>query len=81
MTHVRMWEARCAPGRTDDAVAWVVDTVAPAAREAGSTLTEVFRTEDRVVLVSRWPGPTDWVEPDPDPAVVARAHAWPFEQV
>jgi len=81
VSHVRMWEARCVEGRTDDAVAWVVETAAPAARAAGATLTEVFRAEDRVVLISRWPSPTAWVEPEPDPALVARAHAWPFHQV
>ena len=81
MTHVRMWEARCEPGRTDEAVAWVQQTVAPDALEAGAHTAEVFRSEDRVVLLTRWPSESPWVEPVPDPALVARSHAWPFESV
>ena len=81
MTLVRMWEARCEPGRTDEAVAWVQQRVAPDALEAGAHTAEVFRSEDRVVLLTRWPAPTTWVEPTPDPALVARCHAWPFESV
>ena len=81
MTLVRMWEARCAAGRTDEAVAWVQQRVAPEALEAGAHTAEVFRSEDRVVLLTRWPAPTTWVEPAADPALVERAHAWPFESV
>ena len=81
MTLVRMWEARCEPGRTDEAVAWVQQRVAPDALEAGAHTAEVFRSEDRVVLLTRWPTDTTWVEPTPDPALVARCHAWPFESV
>ena len=81
MTHVRMWEARCEAGRTAEAVAWVQQRVAPDALEAGAHTAEVFRSEDRVVLLTRWPAETTWVEPEPDAALVARAHAWPFESV
>ena len=76
-----MWEARCEPGRTDEAVAWVQQTAAPDALEAGAHTAEVFRSEDRVVLLTRWPSTTPWDEPTPDPALVARSHAWPFESV
>ena len=78
---VRMWEARCVDGQTDAAVAWVQGVVAADALEAGANTAEVFRSEDRVVLLTRWPAPTTWVEPMPDPALVARSHAWPFEAV
>lgn len=81
MTLVRMWEARCVEGRTDDAVAWVQRRVAPDALEAGAHTAEVFRSEDRVVLLTRWPAHTAWVEPAPPQDLVARAHAWPFESV
>jgi hypothetical protein len=81
VTVVRMWEARCADGRTPDAVAWVQECVVPDALEAGAAAAEVFRSENRVVLLTRWPAPTSWVEPAPDPAVVERCHAWPFESV
>ena len=44
-SYVRMWEARCEPGRTDEAVAWVQQRVAPDALEAGAHTAEVFRSE------------------------------------
>jgi hypothetical protein len=72
-----MWEARCEPGRVEEAVAWALAVGA----SSGAAGAEVFRSEDRVVLLTRWVGPTSWVEPDPDPAVVTRCHAWPFEAV
>jgi hypothetical protein len=81
VTTVRMWEARCEASRTDEAVVWVQHVVVPDALEAGASEAEVFRSEDRVVLLTRWPAPTAWVEPVPDPALVARCHAWPFESV
>lgn len=81
MTLVRMWEARCAEGRTDEAVDWVQTCVAPDALEAGAHTAEVFRSADRVVLLTRWPAPTTWVEPVADPALVVRSDAWPFESV
>lgn len=81
MTLVRMWEARCVEGRTDEAVDWVQQRVAPDALEAGAHTAEVFRSEDRVVLLTRWPAPTAWVEPAAPEELVARAHAWPFESV
>jgi len=76
-----MWEARCVEGRTDAAVAWVQRVAAPDALEAGAHTAEVFRSEDRVVLLTRWPAVTPWVEPEPDPSLVARCHAWPFVSV
>ncbi|MCW2599146.1 MAG: hypothetical protein JWM02_975 [Frankiales bacterium] len=76
-----MWEGRCAAGATSLAVDWVQRAAVPSAREAGASAAEVFRSEDRVVLLTRWPSPTSWVEPVPDPAVVERCHAWPFESV
>jgi hypothetical protein len=75
-----MWEARCAPGGTPAAVAWVQDVVVPAALGAGAEQAEVFRSEDRVVLITRWGAASDWVEPGA-PDVVARSHAWPVEVV
>ena len=81
MTVVRMWEARCAAGCTEEAVAWVQQVAAADALEAGASIAEVFRSEDRIVLLTRWPAPTTWVEPVPDPALVERFHAWPFESV
>ena len=81
MTHVRMWEARCVAGRTDDVASWVQQQVAADALEAGAHTAEVFRSEDRVVLLTRWPTLTAWVEPAPDPALVERCHGWPFESV
>ena len=81
MTVVRMWEGRCAAGRTAEAVAWAQRQLAPDALRAGASSAEVFRSEDRVVVLTRWTSATTWAEPAPDPAVVARCHAWPFESV
>ena len=73
----RMWEARCAAGRTAEVIAWVRGTVVPDALEAGASTAEVFGSEDRIVLVTRWPGAPVWREPAVPPAV-ERAHAWDF---
>ena len=75
----RMWEARCEPGRTDDVVRWVRGTVVPDALEAGASTAEAFRSDDRVVLITRWPIASTWVEPAPPVGIVARSHAWDFE--
>ena len=72
-----MWEARCVPERTDEVVMWVRNTVVPDALAAGAGGTEVFRSDDRVVLITRWPAGTLWTEPS-TPSAVERAHAWPF---
>ena len=77
---VRMWEARCEEGRTDEAVVWT-QSVAASALAAGAVGAEVFRSSDRVVLLTRWDADPSWVEPSPDPAVIARSHAWPFVSV
>ena len=77
----RMWEARCEPGRTPDALGWVQATVVPEATRAGATGAEVFRSEDRVVVITRWPAESAWTEPQPPAGLVARSHAWPFEVV
>lgn len=78
MTHVRLWEGQCAAGRTDGAVAWVQQRVAAEALEAGAHTAEVFRSDDRVALLTRWPAWTPWVEPVPDPTLVVecRARTW-----
>lgn len=73
-----MWEARCVPGRVDEVVAWARATVVPDALEAGASTAELFRSADRVVLVTRWPVSSTWTEPQP-PDAVARAHGWEFE--
>ena len=73
----RMWEARCAAGRTAEVVAWVRATVVPDALEAGASTAELFGSEDLIVLITRWPGAPVWREPVTPPAV-ERAHAWDF---
>ncbi|HEU5266836.1 MAG TPA: hypothetical protein VFU35_09045 [Jatrophihabitans sp.] len=66
-----MWEAKAAPGRSDDLVAHVLATADPAA--------EVYRSADeRVVVID----PTGSGLPEPPAALVARPpHAWTFERV
>jgi hypothetical protein len=75
---VRMWEARCEPGLVDDVLTWA-RAVGAEALLAGASAAEVYRSdEDRVVLITRWSGPTDWEEPTALPDAVLRAQAWPF---
>ena len=73
----RMWEARCVAGRTEEVVAWVRATVVPDALEAGASTAEVFGSDDRIVLITRWPSAPVWREPAV-PTAVERAHAWDF---
>ncbi len=77
----RMWEARCEPGCTADALAWVQPTVVPSATGAGATAAEVFRSEDLVVVITRWAEQSPWAELEHPAGLVARSHAWPFEVV
>ncbi len=74
-----MWEARCEAGRTAEVVSWVQGTVIPDALEAGASTAEAFGSADRVVLLTRWPAATAWVEPAAPLGIVARSHAWDFE--
>lgn len=79
---VRMWEARVVPGKLDEAQAWLRDVVLASALDAGAVAAEGFRAdapEGRLVAITRWSGDTDWVEPDPPGALIARAHSWGFE--
>jgi hypothetical protein len=66
-----MWEARAAPGRADELIAWAVAN-APAGAE-------VYRSADgRVVVIDG----TGAGLPDPPAGLLARpAHAWRFEPV
>ena len=89
---VRFWEARVEPGRLDDALAWVRDTLlAAAAARDGYDSGEVFVADGvvadpvagdqppRIVMLTRWssdPGELD--ESLPADGSVARAHGWYF---
>jgi hypothetical protein len=79
-----MWEARAVAGRLEDAVTWVQADVLPSALAAGASDAEAFRSgapEERVVVITRWPVPTEWVEPPAPSGVLERSHAWQFEPV
>lgn len=84
---VRMWEARVVPGRLDDAVAYLVEAVMPAALAAPGCLgAEAFRAlgaEERVVLITRWEDAhaEDWEEGLPPERLWLRDHAWWFEPI
>ena len=71
MTRTLMWEAKAAPGRSDDLLAWVREHAAPAA--------QIYRSADhRIVVID--PTDTDLAEPPAD--LLARpAHAWRFTHV
>ena len=66
-----MWEAKAAPGRADDLLAWAVEHAAADA--------QIYRSpDDRVVVID----PTDTDLPDAPPELLARpAHAWRFTPV
>lgn len=77
-----MWEAKAAPERGEDLLAWVLEAVGDG---------QVFRSADRVVLVVDLPGdraPTD--TPDevvdvlsgvPTELLARTPHAWRFRRV
>ena len=70
-TRTLMWEAKAAPGRADELLAWTMQHAAPAA--------QIYRSpDDRVVVID----PTDSELPDPPADLLARpAHAWRFTPV
>jgi quinol monooxygenase YgiN len=64
---VRMWEAKVAPGRLEDAVDYLVEEIGPDALAAPGCLgAEAFQVvgEERVVLLTRWEDEhaEDWEE-------------------
>lgn len=77
-----MWEVRAAPGRRDELVAWVDDTVLPEILALPGPLTaDVYTGEDHVVvvIVQSTVQPT---LPAPPPALIARPpEQWPFNHV
>lgn len=83
---VRFWEARVAEGRLADAVEWVRSEVLPVALAAGANGAELMQADGepstgnppRVVVLTRWSFEPDFVEAEPDPTLVERAHAWNF---
>ncbi len=78
----RMWEARVDPGRVEEALGWVRGVVVPAAQQAGCDRAALFRTVDRVVLITWWEPDEGWQEPDPPAGLLARPpHAWTFDEV
>lgn len=78
----RMWEAKAAPGRVADLVAWVCDTALPQAehdpRHAGA---EVFASTDRVVVIGRWRGEPQPLPAPPDDLVARPPHEWDFTPI
>jgi hypothetical protein len=66
-----MWEAKAAPGRAEDLVAWAVTAADPGA--------DIYSSADgRVVVIDRGGHPM----PDAPPDLLARPpHVWPFRQV
>ncbi|KIF68392.1 hypothetical protein HY68_06740 [Streptomyces sp. AcH 505] len=83
MTVALMWEAKAAPGRGADLLAWVRALERPSPAPLRS---EVLRApQDRVLVLTWWDAPYDAELPElPEPAddLVARAvHRWRFETV
>jgi hypothetical protein len=76
-----MWEVRAAPGRRDELVAWVHDTVLPGILALpGPIAADVYTGEDHVVVIVHCAvQPT---LPAPPPALVTRSpEQWPFRHV
>ncbi len=78
-----MWEARAADGRGADLLAWLRAGVADPAGTARPLRREVFGgPDDRVLVITWWPGGPDAEVPElPDPpaALVGRpVHRWRF---
>jgi hypothetical protein len=71
MRRTVMWEAKAAPERAAELLAWALEHAPPTAR--------VYRSTDaRVVVIDE----TGTGLPDAPHALVARPpHAWPFERV
>jgi hypothetical protein len=76
---VRMWEAVVAPGRFDDAVAWVRrDLVPRALLSDGCLAAEILvheGTPESVVLLTRWDVAPVFEEGVPDSELFSRARA------
>jgi hypothetical protein len=71
-TQTVMWEAKAAPGRGAELLAWALEHADPAARIYRG------RAEDRVVVIDE----SGRGLPDPPGELVARApHVWPFERI
>jgi hypothetical protein len=83
---VRFWEARVAEGRLADAVEWARAEVLPVALAAGATGAELVQSDPdpatgnpaRIVVLSRWSFEPEFVEAEPDAALIERSHAWNF---
>ncbi|MFD8969930.1 hypothetical protein ACFV0C_33935 [Streptomyces sp. NPDC059568] len=82
MTVALMWEAKAAPGRATELLAWARAqhlAYAPLRREL------LRAPQDRVLVITWWNAPyeADVPElPDPPPALTARpVHRWRFEAV
>jgi hypothetical protein len=71
MTRTLMWEAKAAPGRAEELLAWTLRHADPDA--------QVYRSaDDRVVVID----PGDTALPDPPADLIARPpHAWRFTPV
>ncbi|MFJ8002024.1 hypothetical protein ACIQ7D_33785 [Streptomyces sp. NPDC096310] len=80
MTVALMWEAKAAPGRGGELLAWAGAYELPYA----PLRRELFRAPgDRVLVITWWHGPYDSDRPelpDPAPDLIARpVHRWRFE--
>lgn len=65
-----MWEAKAAPGRAEALAEWVL--------ERSPVDAQVYRSEDRVVLITRAPLPWDEAPPN---LIERPSHAWEFDRL
>jgi hypothetical protein len=72
-----MWEAKAAPGRGAELLAWARGHGLPAL--AGAARAELFSAPgDRVLLIGWWPGEPVQVPDPPDDLLARPVHRWAF---
>ena len=78
----RMWEVRAAPGEVDTLVEWACTVAVPSIEdEAGHVRSEVYASNDRVVVVSSWQDAAMDLPAAPAELVARPPHVWDFNLV
>lgn len=77
-----MWEVVAADGRADELVSWVRDHAVPALEsQPGHRGSDVYRSTDRVVVISHWQTTSQDLPRPPEELTARLPHAWDFTAV